>query len=110
MVKGLDNETQLLIGVGAAVAAGCIPCLETMVDLADKASIDLKKLKAAAILGQYVKEQPAVHMATAADKLLGTQLQMAASEVACPADESDNEKADCGCRTDTVAEPCGCTL
>ena len=24
--KGLDTETQLLVAVGSAVAAGCIPC------------------------------------------------------------------------------------
>ena len=62
MFKGLDTETQLLVGIGAAVAAGCIPCLEKMVDLADKASIELKKLKAAAIIGQFVKNQPTAHM------------------------------------------------
>ena len=62
MFKGLDTETQLLVGVGAAVAAGCIPCLETMVSMAEKEGIDGKKLKAAAIVGQFIKEQPAGHM------------------------------------------------
>ena len=108
MVSEIDSETQLLIGVGAAVAAGCIPCLETMVGLAEEARIDVKKLKSAAILGQYVKEQPAAHMADAADKLLGTHLRAAASKIACPAEASENEERDCGCQTDTVAETCGC--
>jgi SAM-dependent methyltransferase len=109
MFKGLDTETQLLIGIGAAVAAGCIPCLEKMVDLADKASIESKKLKAAAIIGHFVKNQPAAHMEVAADRLLGTHLQKAAKTVACPAEVSENEGGKCGCQTDSVAEPCGCS-
>ena len=109
MVKGIDTETQLLIGVGAAVAAGCIPCLETMAELADKTQLDRKKLKAAAIIGHFVKQQPAVHMAAAADKLLGTHLQAAASKVVCPAEAAENDENDCDCQTDAVEESCGCS-
>ncbi len=109
MFKGLDTETQLLVGIGAAVAAGCIPCLEKMVDLADKASIESKKLMAAAIIGQFVKDQPAMHMKAVADRLLGTHLQGAAKTVACPAGVSQSEGGKCGCQTDSVAEPCGCS-
>ena len=110
MFKGLDTETQLLVGIGAAVAAGCIPCLEKMVDLADKASIESKKLKAAAIIGQFVKEQPVTHMRAAADRLLRTHLQGAeAKTVACPAEVFKNEGKRCGCQTDSAAEPCGCS-
>lgn len=109
MFKGLNTETQLLVGIGAAVAAGCIPCLEKMVDLADKASIRSKKLKAAAIIGQFVKDQPAAHMEVAADRLLGTHLQMAAKTVACPAEVSESEGSNCGCQTDSAAESCGCS-
>lgn len=109
MFKGLDTETQLLVGIGAAVAAGCIPCLETMVDLAEKASIDSKRLKAAAIIGQFVKDQPAAHMKTAADNLLGTHLEAAASKVVCPAENSENESSNCDCQAETAAETCGCS-
>lgn len=108
MFKGLDTETQLLVGIGAAVAAGCIPCLERMVGLADKASIESKKLKAAAIIGQFVKDQPAAHMKVAADRLLGTHLQGAAKTVDCPAEVSGSEGGKCGCQTDSATKPCGC--
>lgn len=57
--KGLDNETQLLVAAGAAVAAGCIPCLESIHQLAETAGIESKKMKSAAVVGQFIKEQPA---------------------------------------------------
>lgn len=94
MFKGLNTETQLLVGVGAAVAAGCIPCLETMVSMAEQEGIDGKKLKAAAIVGQYVKEQPAAHMKEAANRLLNTHLQFEADKVVCPKESDRNAKRD----------------
>jgi len=97
MFKGLDTETQLLVGIGAAVAAGCIPCLETMVSMAEQEGLDEKRLKAAAIVGQFVKEQPAVHMKEAADRLLNTHLQAGAEQVACPMESDRKEKREnCG--------------
>ncbi len=56
MDNGIDAETQLLIGIGAAVASGCIPGLEKMHRLAGKAKIESKNIKAAAIIGQFVKD------------------------------------------------------
>ena len=41
--RRLDQETQLLVSISAAVASGCIPCLEKMVETASKAGIDPKK-------------------------------------------------------------------
>jgi alkylhydroperoxidase/carboxymuconolactone decarboxylase family protein YurZ len=92
--KGLDTETQLLVGIGAAVAAGCIPCLEKMVELANGADLDAKKIKAAAIIGQFVKDQPASHMKEAADRLLGTHLQASASGTGCPMSSKNEESVD----------------
>ncbi|MDJ0623717.1 MAG: carboxymuconolactone decarboxylase family protein, partial [Desulfocapsaceae bacterium] len=57
-VKGLESETQLLIGVGSAIAAGCIPCLENLYTMAREAGIAEKKIRAAALIGQFVKDQP----------------------------------------------------
>jgi len=105
MFKSLDTETQLLVSVGAAVAAGCIPCLENIVTMAQAESVDPKKLKAAAIIGQFIKDQPASHMKTAADRLLGTHLQARAVAISCPAETgeeplnvSSKSQAGCGCR------------
>ena len=87
--KGLDTETQLLVAIGSAVAAGCIPCLENISGMARAEGIKEKKLKAAAIIGQFVKDQPANHMKTTADKLLGTHLQSTPVQAGCPMDSSE---------------------
>jgi len=105
--KGLNTETQLLVAIGSAVASGCIPCLESITGMARAESIDEKKMRAAAIIGQYVKDQPASHMKAKADELLGTHLQSAAVQVGCPVeseeapaaveDESNEPRKACGC-------------
>ena len=91
--KGLDTKTQLLVALGSAVASGCIPCLENITGLARAEAIDEKKMRAAAIIGQFVKDQPANNMKTTADALLGTHLQSAASKVGCPAESSEARAA-----------------
>ena len=107
LFKGLDTETQLLVALGSAVASGCIPCLENITGIARAEGIEEKKLKAAAIIGQFVKDQPANNMKTTADQLLGTHLQSASVQTECPVEstekqsteESDGSKAreTCGC-------------
>jgi AhpD family alkylhydroperoxidase len=82
--KGLDTETQLLVAVGSAVAAGCIPCLESITGMAAAEGIDKKKLRAAAIIGQFIKDQPAGQMKQSADELLGTHLSAAGAAALCP--------------------------
>jgi AhpD family alkylhydroperoxidase len=57
LFKGLDTETQLLVAIGSAVASGCIPCLENISGLARTEGIAEKKLKAAAIIGQFVEHE-----------------------------------------------------
>ena len=54
--------------------------------------IDEKKMRAAAIIGQFVKDQPANNMKATADELLGTHLQSASSQSGCPM-ESDGAAA-----------------
>jgi AhpD family alkylhydroperoxidase len=103
--KGLDNETQLLVALGSAVASGCIPCLEGIAELARAEGIDEKKMRAAAIIGQFVKDQPANNMKATADRLLGTHLQAAAARIGCPmesqqtppAADPNESKTACGC-------------
>ncbi len=106
--KGLDTETQLLIALGSAVASGCIPCLESISGMARAESIDEKKMRAAAIIGQFVKDQPAGHMKAKADALLGTHLQMASNQVECPMESNaPNSAGDTAART--PAGGCGCS-
>jgi hypothetical protein len=107
LFKGLDTETQLLVAIGSAVASGCIPCLENISGMARAEGIEEKKLKAAAIIGQFVKDQPAANMKATADRLLGTHLQSAQIQTECPADstkaetvaeyEGNKSAVNCGC-------------
>ena len=106
--KGLDTETQLLVAIGSAVASGCIPCLENISEMAQAEGIDDKKLKAAAIIGQFVKDQPAASMKATADRLLGTHMQLAQTQIGCPADSTKKETvAEIG--DIESAEGCGCS-
>jgi hypothetical protein len=93
LFKGLDTETQLLVALGSAVASGCIPCLETISGIARAEGIEEKKLKTAAIIGQFIKDQPANNMKATADNLLGTHLQSAQEQTSCPFDSGVAENA-----------------
>ena len=108
MFKGLETETQLLVALGSAVASGCIPCLESITGIARDEGIEEKKLKAAAIIGQYVKDQPAINMKTMADQLLGTHLQSVPPVSECPF-ESTEEKPTTEIEKTESKEICGCT-
>jgi hypothetical protein len=100
----LDTQTQLLVAVGSAVAAGCQPCLTRIVGMARDESVDANKLKAAAIIGQFVKDQPATDMKRLADELLDTHLLEKRATQECPM-EVDAAAAE----TDVDASPgCGC--
>lgn len=76
-LTALDRETQLLVATGSAVAAGCMPCLEKIVEMARTEGVDEKKIKEAVLTGQFVKEQPIRMMKEFADKLTGTHLMSA---------------------------------
>ena len=107
-LNGLDTETQLLVAIGSAVASGCIPCLENISGMARAEGIDAKKLKAAAIIGQFVKDQPAANMKATADKLLGTHLQSGQMQASCPADSTEEETT-MEYAGNASASGCGCS-
>ena len=106
--KGLDTETQLLVALGSAVASGCIPCLENITGMARAEGIAEKKLKAAAIIGQFVKDQPANKMKTTADQLLGTHLQSASAQIECPVESADQPTTEQLDGSKSI-EACGCS-
>ena len=107
LFKGLDTETQLLVAVGSAVAAGCIPCLESITSMAVEEKIDNKKLRSAAVIGQFIKDQPAGQMKTKADELLGTHLGAAKTSSACPL-EGDGDAVQQANDHAKPASACGC--
>ena len=105
-LSALDRETQLLVAAGSAVAAGCMPCLETIVGMARADGIEEKKLKEAVMTGQYVKEQPINMMKEFADNLVGTHLsgKRITTEGGCPLSQEPGE--DAGQQEATVAPGC----
>ena len=106
--KGLDTETQLLVALGSAVASGCIPCLESITGLAKAEGIDEKMMRSAAIIGQFVKDQPANNMKVKADELLGTHLQAASDQVECPVESEEKPSAVEASQTDSD-RACACS-
>jgi len=106
--KGLDTQTQLLVALGSAIASGCIPCLESISAMARSEGIDEKKMRAAAIIGQFVKDQPAGHMKAKSDELLGTHLQAAHDQVDCPM-ESNEKSATTQAASDAPVKAAGCS-
>ena len=107
-VNNVDEEVQYLVAIGSAIASGCQPCLERIVARARDAGIEEKKMKSAAIIGQFVKDQPAADMKQLADQLLGTHMLRATASRDCPlsdgaASQAPSEPAPqsataCGCQ------------
>ena len=106
--KGLETETQLLVALGSAVASGCIPCLENITGMARAEGIAEKKLKAAAIIGQFIKDQPANNMKIMADQLLGTHLQSTPVQTGCP-EKSTETQPNKELEASESGGPCGCS-
>ena len=94
-VKDLPPDTQILIAAGAAVAAGCQLCLKKLAQLAMDEDVDNVRMRAAAAIGQFVKDQPAQQMRDLADELLGADPSNAASEMACMCDAAETAEAEC---------------
>ncbi len=105
----IDLETQLLISVGSAVAAGCVPCLQNIVEQARAHGIDEKKMRAAARTGQFIKEQPIRHMKVLSDELLGTHLLAVPAESACCPAEADEKKEESKMVTSASKPGCSCS-
>lgn len=82
-VEGIDPDTQILIAMGAAIASNCQPCLKKIVNLAKDSGLDLIQMQGAVAIGQFVKDQPMVHMKELADELLDTKLSDAAPSESC---------------------------
>ena len=104
----LDTETQLLVAIGSAVAAGCIPCLESLTAMAAEEQIDNKRLQAAAVIGQFVKDQPAGEMKQRADALLGTHLSRAKGAEPYPLEKKPAADRQAG-GNPAAATACGCS-
>ena len=96
-VKELPPDTQILIAMGAAVAAGCQPCLAQLVELARDEELGIPQMRAAVTIGQFVKDQPANEVQALARTLLGEDPASRAASIPCPCgEEAAVEVACCG--------------
>lgn len=94
-VKDLPPDTQILIAMGAAVAAGCQPCIKKLVGLAKDEAMDEAEMRAAVTIGQFVKDQPAQEMKELVHELLGEDPAKMAAEIDCACDKASEAEADC---------------
>ena len=52
----MEDKTKLLIAVGAAVTANCLPCLKTAVTQAEKVGVEKKEILEAIAVGRVVRK------------------------------------------------------
>ena len=82
----IDHKVTLLISAGAAIAAGCEPCLTKIVAGLKDAGVGATDIRRAVEIGQLVKDKPAANMKVLADTLTGTSLAEDAPAGPCPLD------------------------
>lgn len=82
--KIIDEKVRLLIAAGAAMAANCVPCLESIVPSLKAAGVGARDIRAAVGIGQFVKDKPAEVMKALADELTGSHLLKKPLNVSCP--------------------------
>ncbi len=96
-VKELAPDTQILIAMGAAVAAGCQPCLAQLVELAQNEELDIAGMRAAVAIGQFVKNQPAKEIQELAQTLLGEDPVGLADSITCLCGDEKAQPGACHC-------------
>lgn len=72
--KGIDVRVPMLVAAGSAVAAGCEPCLNSVVPKLIEARVPDGDIRKAVEIGQGIKDRAATNMKEVADLLTGTNL------------------------------------
>ena len=93
----VDYKVTMLIAAGAAMAAKCEPCLNSIVPDLLEAGVAEADIRRAVEIGQFVKDKPAAVMKEAADVLTGSQLSKRQIPGGCPVDEMKTNTAIAGC-------------
>ena len=78
---GLDEHLKILISIGAAVAANCIPCVEHYFYLAETTKVDKEHINIAIEIAKKVKNGAAIAIHNAVNEML----------------EGNNEPKEAGC-------------
>lgn len=67
----MDGKTKLLISLGAATAANCVPCFQTLFAKANAAGLTGEEIKEAADIGDQVKKGAQIAIRIRINDLLG---------------------------------------
>lgn len=86
----MDDKTQLLVCLAAAVAANCAPCFAHYYDKALAAGMSEDEVKEAVALGSQIKQGSAIAMSNSVKELMGEENQQQAG---C----QDSTKGNCCC-------------
>lgn len=93
----LDERVRELIALGAAIGAGCEPCLAFHTDRARNLGVTVAEMREAVRIGEAVKAASARHMAGLAERTLGALEPDRASGTCCGGDRSPRQRPSTGC-------------
>jgi alkylhydroperoxidase/carboxymuconolactone decarboxylase family protein YurZ len=66
----MDEKMRILISLGAASAANCVPCFEHYLAKADSAGVTVNEVREAAGIGHQVKKGAAIEMKGSVERML----------------------------------------
>ena len=69
----LEDKIEILIAIGAATAANCIPCFEHLYEKAINAGIKLAEIKRASDIAELVKKGAHIALKNSVNELIGIE-------------------------------------
>ncbi|MCP3985849.1 MAG: hypothetical protein GY723_15815 [bacterium] len=93
--QDLDVRAPMLIAAGSAVAAGCEPCLNSLVPKLIEAGVGGADIRRAVEIGQDIKDRAATSIKEVADLLAGTNLLGGIVPEECGTEETKEGAACC---------------
>ncbi|MBA3029404.1 MAG: hypothetical protein FP816_11435 [Desulfobacteraceae bacterium] len=70
-LKAIDEKTENLIAIGAAMGANCIPCFEHLYEKAITSGISIEEIKQTALIAAKVKKGANIILINTVNELLG---------------------------------------
>jgi alkylhydroperoxidase/carboxymuconolactone decarboxylase family protein YurZ len=70
--QALEDKTEILIAIGAATAANCIPCFDHLYEKAINAGVTLAQIKRASDIAGQVKKGAHIALTNSINELIGT--------------------------------------
>lgn len=80
----MDSKMKAMVAIGASVASGCVPCLDTHVDQARAAGADTQEIEIAVNIARAVRLQAITGFDDAVRQALrGDPIAVVASQAGC---------------------------